>query len=106
MKQDKTKNAGLYRPEFEHDACGVGCVVNLDGKRAHSVVKDALTMLTNMEHRGATGSDAETGDGAGILVQLPHEFFRKQLSEFAIKLPQEGGYGYGYAYAYSGRRDA
>ncbi|WP_161890983.1 glutamate synthase large subunit [Pontibacter russatus] len=95
MKQDKTKNAGLYRPEFEHDACGVGCVVNLDGRRAHSVVKDALTMLTNMEHRGATGSDAETGDGAGILVQLPHEFFRKQLSEFAIKLPQEGGYGVG-----------
>ena len=58
-------------------------------------MKDALTMLTNMEHRGATGSDAETGDGAGILVQLPHDFFRRQLSEFAIKLPQEGGYGVG-----------
>ncbi|MCJ8164230.1 glutamate synthase large subunit [Pontibacter sp. E15-1] len=95
MNQDKTINAGLYRSEFEHDACGVGCVVNLNGKRAHSIVKDALTMLTNMEHRGATGSDAETGDGAGILVQLPHDFFRKQLSEFAIKLPQEGGYGVG-----------
>jgi len=95
MNQDKTINAGLYRSEYEHDACGVGCVVNLNGKKAHSIVKDALTMLTNMEHRGATGSDAETGDGAGILVQLPHEFFRKQLSEFAIKLPQEGGYGVG-----------
>ncbi|MFD2999371.1 glutamate synthase large subunit [Pontibacter toksunensis] len=95
MNQENTINAGLYRPEFEHDACGVGCVVNLNGKKAHSIVKDALTMLTNMEHRGATGSDSETGDGAGILVQLPHEFFKKQLDEFAIRLPQPGFYGVG-----------
>jgi glutamate synthase (NADPH/NADH) large chain len=95
MNQEKVTNNGLYRPEYEHDACGVGCVVNLNGKKAHSIVKDALTMLTNMEHRGATGSDPETGDGAGILVQLPHDFFKKQLSEFAIKLPQEGSYAVG-----------
>ncbi|SFH08366.1 glutamate synthase large subunit [Pontibacter chinhatensis] len=95
MTQQNNLPQGLYRSEFEHDACGVGCVVNLDGKKSHSVVKDALTMLTNMEHRGATGSDPETGDGAGILVQLPHSFLKKQLSEFAIKLPQEGSYGVG-----------
>ncbi|WP_162053186.1 glutamate synthase large subunit [Pontibacter pamirensis] len=95
MNQDNTINPGLYRSEFEHDSCGVGCVVNLNGKKAHSIVKDALTMLTNMEHRGATGSDSETGDGAGILVQLPHEFFKKQLDEFAIQLPQPGFYGVG-----------
>ncbi|PRY04660.1 glutamate synthase (NADH) large subunit [Pontibacter ummariensis] len=95
MNQVNTIKNGLYRPEFEHDACGVGCVVNLDGKKSHSVVKDALTMLTNMEHRGATGSDPETGDGAGILVQLPHDFFKKQLKEFGVTLPATGSYGVG-----------
>ncbi|GAB3820988.1 hypothetical protein GCM10028895_22230 [Pontibacter rugosus] len=89
MSQNKYPTKGLYRQDFEHDSCGVGCVVNLDGKKLHSIVKDALTMLTNMEHRGATGSDPETGDGAGILVQLPHNFLKKQLDEFAIKLPRK-----------------
>ncbi len=70
-------------------------MVNLNGKKSHSIVKDALTMLTNMEHRGATGSDPETGDGAGISVQLPHEFFKKELQEFAIDLPEPGNYGVG-----------
>ncbi|RIJ42884.1 glutamate synthase large subunit [Pontibacter oryzae] len=98
MNQDNYNPAGLYRSEFEHDACGVGCVVDLNGKKSHSIVKDALTMLTNMEHRGATGSDPETGDGAGILVQLPHTFLKKQLSEFAIKLPQQGAYGVGMVF--------
>ncbi|QCR23201.1 glutamate synthase large subunit [Pontibacter sp. SGAir0037] len=95
MDQTVERNKGLYTPELEHDSCGVGCVVNLNGSKDHHVVKDALTMLENMEHRGATGSDAETGDGAGILVQMPHDFFQKELQEFAIDLPGEGGYGVG-----------
>ncbi|GGK86329.1 glutamate synthase large subunit [Rufibacter glacialis] len=98
MNQADEFGKGLYTPELEHDACGVGCVVNLDGQKTHAAVKDALTMLKNMEHRGATGSDPETGDGAGILVQLPHEFFRKELAEFAITLPAQGSYGVGMVF--------
>ena len=98
MDAEIKRNKGLYQPDFEHDSCGVGCVVNLDGQRAHAVVKDALTMLRNMEHRGATGSDPETGDGAGIMLQLPHEFFRKELKEFAIELPEPGQYGVGMVF--------
>lgn len=98
MTKSLTQQKGLYTPELEHDACGVGCVVNLNGEKAHSVVRDALTMLTNMEHRGATGSDPETGDGAGILVQMPHEFFKNELEEFAISLPKEGSYGVGMVF--------
>ncbi|MFB9862885.1 glutamate synthase large subunit [Rufibacter immobilis] len=98
MNQADELKKGLYTPELEHDACGVGCVVNLDGHTSHTTVKDALTMLKNMEHRGATGSDPETGDGAGILVQLPHDFFRKELTEFAITLPPQGSYGVGMVF--------
>ncbi|TXK33810.1 glutamate synthase large subunit [Pontibacter qinzhouensis] len=98
MIQTDKPQRGLYTPELEHDSCGVGCVVNLDGTKSHSTVKDALTMLENMEHRGATGSDPETGDGAGISVQIPHEFFVKELEEFAIKLPELGGYGVGMVF--------
>ncbi len=86
---------GLYRSEFEHDSCGVGCIANLKNEPQHSIVKDALTMLENMEHRGATGSDEETGDGAGILLQIPHAFFKSELAKFAINLPKRGNYGVG-----------
>lgn len=92
---DSSQRHGLYRDEFEHDACGVGCVVNINGRKSHKSVKDALTMLKNMEHRGATGSDPETGDGAGILIQIPHTFYKQELRELAINLPDEGEYGVG-----------
>ncbi|MFY0654868.1 MAG: glutamate synthase large subunit [Cyclobacteriaceae bacterium] len=85
----------LYDPSLEHDSCGVGCVVDYSGKKSHSVVSDALTMLENMEHRGATGSDPNTGDGAGVLVQVPHEFFQEKMGDFGIKLPGEKEYGVG-----------
>jgi glutamate synthase (NADPH/NADH) large chain len=88
----------LYNEAFEHDSCGVGCIANLDNKTNHQVVKDALTMLTNMEHRGATGSDENTGDGAGILTQIPHSFFKNELQKFAINLPKKGTYGVGMLY--------
>ena len=86
---------GLYNPQFEHDSCGVGCITNFKGISSHSIVKDALTMLENMEHRGATGSDPDTGDGAGILVQIPHDFLKAQLQTFGVQLPQAGLYGIG-----------
>ncbi len=95
-----TKNSsnGLYVPDFERDACGVGCVVNINGRKSHKTVKDALLMLKNMEHRGATGSDPETGDGAGILMQLPHSFFKQELRELGLNLPDEGEYGVGMVF--------
>ncbi len=91
----KGGNKGLYRPDFERDACGVGCVVNINGRKSHKTLKDALLMLKNMEHRGATGADPETGDGAGILIQIPHIFLKQELRELGLNLPDEGEYGVG-----------
>ncbi|HCF95457.1 MAG TPA: hypothetical protein DEW46_10375, partial [Verrucomicrobia bacterium] len=65
---------GLYDPRFEHDACGVGFVAHIKGNRSHQIVLDAITVLTNLEHRGGCGCETNTGDGAGILVSIPHEF--------------------------------
>jgi len=89
---------GLYTSQLEHDSCGVGCVADISNKPSHKTVKDALTMLKNMEHRGATGSDENTGDGAGIMVQIPHTFFKKELEKFAIELSPKGTYGVGMIY--------
>src|SRR5215216_6935837 len=68
--------AGLYDPAFEHDACGIGAVARLDNRREHEVVERAIEVLLRLEHRGAVGSEIDTGDGAGILLQIPDEFFR------------------------------
>src|SRR5271170_99838 len=81
---------GLYDPRYEHDACGVGMVARLDNRPTHEVVQRALRALENLEHRGAAGADARTGDGAGILMQLPDGFFRAQLG---AQLPPFGAYG-------------
>jgi glutamate synthase domain-containing protein 1 len=67
---------GLYDPRFEHDACGIGFVVNIKGEKSHTIVDQALTVLHNLDHRGACGSEDNTGDGAGILLQMPHLFFQ------------------------------
>lgn len=88
-------NKGLYTRELEHDSCGVGCIADITNKESHKTVRDALTMLTNMEHRGGTGSDPDSGDGAGILVQIPHQFFKSELNNFGITLPKQGSYGVG-----------
>ncbi|MDD4101297.1 MAG: glutamate synthase large subunit [Kiritimatiellae bacterium] len=85
---------GLYDPLFEKDACGVGMVCSLKGERSHDIVVKALQVLANLEHRGATGYDPETGDGAGITLQLPHEFFRTQVRD----LPELGTYGVGMVF--------
>ncbi|WP_295794069.1 glutamate synthase large subunit [Mucilaginibacter sp.] len=86
---------GLYRPEFEHDSCGTGFITNINGHKSHQIISDALTMLENMEHRGACGCDPDSGDGAGILIQLPHEFFMEECSDLEISLPEPGEYGVG-----------
>ena len=70
---------GLYDPAYEHDACGIGFVAHLRGERSHDIVRDALGLLVNLAHRSATGGDAETGDGAGILIQLPHALLRARV---------------------------
>ncbi len=90
---------GLYRPGLEHDACGVGFIVHLKGQRSHQLVLDALTALENLHHRGASGSEPNTGDGAGILVQMPHEFLRRECAQLGIRLPEAGHYGAGLFFA-------
>src|SRR5579872_1475019 len=84
---------GLYDPQFEHDACGVGFVVNVKGKKSHEIITQALTILLNLDHRGACGCEANTGDGAGILIQPPHEFLAAKAGKLGIKLPAPGQYG-------------
>ena len=84
---------GLYRPEFEHDACGIGALANLHGQKSHQILDDALSVLVNLEHRGGTGLEKNTGDGAGILFQVPHHFFRKEAQKCGQILPAEGDYG-------------
>ncbi len=86
---------GLYDPWFEHDACGVGFVVNVKGKPSHEIVQQGLQVLLNLTHRGACGSEANTGDGAGILMQLPDKFLRKVAGQVGIKLPPRRQYGAG-----------
>jgi glutamate synthase (NADPH/NADH) large chain len=95
MDQTDGNQQGLYRSEFEHDSCGTGFITNINGHKSHSIVSDALTMLENMEHRGACGCDPESGDGAGILIQLPHEFLMEECSDLEISLPEPGEYGVG-----------
>lgn len=92
---DMTNNRGLYRPEFEHDACGIGFVANIKGNKSHQVISDALTILENMEHRGACGCESNTGDGAGILIQTPHAFFFDECLKMGVHLPAFGRYGVG-----------
>jgi len=86
---------GLYHPRFEHDACGTGFVAHIKGYRSHQIVSDALAVLENMSHRGAKGAEPNTGDGAGILTQLPHAFFAAEAARLGFALPQPGDYGVG-----------
>ena len=86
---------GLYDPRFEHDACGVGLVADVKGRKSHSIITQGIEVLINLGHRGASGADARTGDGAGLLVQMPHEFFVKECRDLGIALPKQGDYGVG-----------
>src|SRR5881409_2534539 len=84
---------GLYDPQFEHDACGVGFVVNVKGCKSHTIVQQALRVLLNLDHRGACGCEANTGDGAGILLQMPLEFLKAVAGEAGVTLPGVAEYG-------------
>src|SRR6185295_3438549 len=88
-------NTGLYHPSFEHDSCGIGFVANIKGNKSHPIISDALTVLENMEHRGACGCENNSGDGAGIMIQLPHEFFFDECIKLGVHLPPFGRYGVG-----------
>lgn len=91
-------STGLYDPSFEHDACGIGFVANIKGSKSHQHIADALTVLENMEHRGACGCESNTGDGAGIMIQIPHEFFFDECIRQGVHLPAYGKYGVGFIF--------
>lgn len=91
IQSENRLNSSLYRPDYEHDACGVGMIVNIHGSKSHELVDSALHLLENMKHRGAEGADNKTGDGAGIMLQIPHEFILLQ----GIPVPEKGKYGTG-----------
>jgi glutamate synthase (ferredoxin) len=87
--------SGLYDPQFEHDSCGVGFVVDIAGRKSNSIVRKALEVLVNLQHRGAKGCEVNTGDGAGILLQIPHEFLKQECKKVGFALPSPGNYGVG-----------
>ncbi|MEM8750335.1 MAG: glutamate synthase large subunit [Pseudomonadota bacterium] len=94
-KVSRKAKSGLYDPRNEHDACGLGFVANMKGKKSHQIIKDGIRILENLEHRGATGADPLMGDGAGMLVQIPHDFFAAECGKLGFDLPDEGLYGIG-----------
>ena len=100
---EQLKNQGLYEARREHDACGIGAVVNISGKRDHSIIEYGKEILINLHHRGAAGADDITGDGAGILFQIPHEFFLTECEKLGFSLPSTSQYGVGMVF---GSKDA
>ena len=94
MKKERPQQQGLYRQEFEHGSCGIGFVAHLKGKKSHSIIRQGLEILTNMTHRGAEGADSKTGDGAGVLIQVPRDFYLIQ----GYSLPPEGQFGTGLVF--------
>src|SRR5215831_5590511 len=92
------RKQGLYDPRFEHDACGIGFVVNIKGEKSHEIVQQALTVLQNLDHRGACGCEDNTGDGAGILLQIPHAFLQHACEGIGLPLPKPGQYGVGMVF--------
>jgi glutamate synthase (NADPH) large chain len=95
IQQNVNKQNGLYDASYEHDACGIGFVANIKGHKSHQHISDALTVLENMEHRGACGCETNSGDGAGIMIQMPHEFFFDECIKLGVHLPPFGKYGVG-----------
>jgi len=92
---EKIQREGLYDPSFEHDNCGIGAIIDVEGRKSHKLVDDALSIVENLEHRAGKDAEGKTGDGVGILTQIPHRFFVKKLKEQGILLPEERQYGVG-----------
>jgi glutamate synthase domain-containing protein 2/glutamate synthase domain-containing protein 1/glutamate synthase domain-containing protein 3 len=89
---------GLYDPRFEHDACGIGFVANIKGQKSHDIIVKGIQVLVNLTHRGACGCDPETGDGAGVLIQIPHKYFARECAKLGFTLPSPGEYGVGMTF--------
>jgi glutamate synthase (NADPH/NADH) large chain len=102
MKTERPQTQGLYQPEFEHENCGIGFVAHLKGDKSHSIIRKGLEILCNMTHRGAEGSDSKTGDGAGVLIQVPYNFYR----DLGYSLPPEGQFATGLVFLPQNRSDA
>lgn len=100
IRYDLPPKQGLYDPAYEHDACGMGFVVSIKGEKSHDIVDEALNVLERLSHRGASGADEKTGDGAGILVQIPHYFFKRECDVLGFDLPEKGCYGVGMIFAH------
>ncbi|MDD8017137.1 MAG: glutamate synthase large subunit [Bacteroidota bacterium] len=98
MDNQQFKDFPLYDPKNEHDACGIGFVVNIKGEKSHDIISKGIEILINLTHRGACGCDVETGDGAGVTIQIPHKFFAKECAKFGFTLPDEGEYGVGMVF--------
>ena len=103
MKHFKTANGlppaqGMYDPAHEHDACGIGFVASVRGEKSHEIIRQGIQVLINLTHRGACGCDPETGDGAGVLIQIPHKFFSRECAQLGFALPQPGEYGIGMCF--------
>ncbi|MEK7734002.1 MAG: glutamate synthase subunit alpha, partial [Pseudomonadota bacterium] len=105
-KNETNPGRGLYAPHTEHDACGVGFVVHMKGVASHSIVTNALSILKNLQHRGACGCEENTGDGAGILLQLPHSFYVREAKTLGMSLPNAGHYGCGLVFLPRQEREA
>ena len=86
---------GLYDPRNEHDACGIGLIANIHNARSHRIVSDGLSILKNLAHRGAVGADPKAGDGAGVMIQIPHAFFAGEAKRLGFELPGPQHYGVG-----------
>ena len=89
---------GLYHPGHEHDACGIGFVASIRGEKSHEIILKGIEVLINLTHRGACGCDPETGDGAGIVIQIPHRFFARECKQLGFELPEPGAYAAGMVF--------
>lgn len=95
LMENEIKQPGLYRSELEHDACGIGAIVSINGIKTHQTVSDALSIVENLEHRAGKDAEGKTGDGVGILLQISHKFFKKAVKPLGIELGDERDYGVG-----------
>ena len=98
MRRGLPEAQGLYDPSRERDACGLGFVANIKGEKSHEIIEKGIEILINLTHRGSCGCDPDTGDGAGILIQIPHKFFARECPLFGFSLPKEGEYGVGMVF--------
>jgi len=98
LQREAPGQQGLYDPAYEHDSCGVGFIADQQGRKSHAIVSQAIQILNNLHHRSACGCEVETGDGAGILIQMPHQFFRDYTAELKFDLPEPGCYGAGLVF--------